>query len=218
MTSRHPGGRRDHDRVEPGDAIGVAIRVPVERFAVLVHLLKPGVPPELVLSQQDFLTIYPTVGRDTLNGRPVAHRWANVISDPPADVAADDGIGGIACIGAPSSPISRMWWRHGLGRVPGRLWLVVDREPLRVRVRIATAGGTLRAEARFDAAGEPWTALPQHYYILNTDPPRLLTGDEWGTRHDGSGRVVFDGPDGRITFDTYVGLDTDLGWDYVLGP
>jgi hypothetical protein len=171
-----------------------------------------------VLSRRDSIALYPTIGRDTLNGRPVPHRWVNVIGDPPAGVSADDGIGGIACIGAPSSPISRMWWRHGLGRVPGRLWLDLDREPLRARVRITTAGGTLRAEARFDDAAEPWTVLPQHYYILNTDPPRMLAGDEWGTRHDGSGRVVFDGPGGHITFDAYVGLDTDLGWDYVLGP
>jgi hypothetical protein len=218
MTSRLPAGRSDHYRVEPGDAIGLSIHVPVERSAVLVDLLGPGVPPALVLSQRDPIALYPTIGRDTLNGRPIAHRWVNVIGEPPAGVTADDGIGGIACIGAPSSPISRMWWRHGLGRVPGRLWLVLDHEPLRARVRIATAGGTLRADARFEAADEPWTALPQHYYILNTDPPRMLTGNEWGKRHDGSGRIVFDGPDGHVTFDAYVGLDTDLGWDYVLGP
>jgi hypothetical protein len=218
MTSRRSGGRIDHYRVEPGAAVGVSILVPGERFGVLVDLLGPGVSPELVLGQRESIGIYATVGRDTLNGRPVAHRWVNVIGDPPAGVSADDGIGGMACIGPPSSPISQMWWRHGLGRVPGRLWLVLDRDRLRAHVRIATAGGTIRADARFDGPAEPWTALPQHYYILNTDPPRLLTGDEWGTRQDGSGRVVFDGPDARIAFDTYVGLDTDLGWDYVLGP
>src|SRR5262245_57977381 len=218
MTKRHAAGRTDHYRVEPGAAIGVSIPVPVERIDVLVDLLGPGVPPELLLGHREPIGIYPTVGRDTLNGRPVGHRWVNVIGDPPAGVSADDGIGGIACIGAPSSPISRMWWRHGLGRVPGRLWLVLDREPLRAQVRIATAGGTLRAEAQFDDAGEAWTALPQHYYILTRNPPHMLIGDEWGTRHDGSGRVEFEGPGRHVTFDTYIGLDTDLGWDYVLGP
>jgi hypothetical protein len=218
MTRDGSRVRGDHNRVEPGDAIGMSIRVPVERFEVLVDLLAPGVPPELVLSQRDYITVYPTIGRDTLNGRPVAHRWANLITDPPAGVPADDAIGGIACVGAPSSPISRMWWRQGLGRVPGRVWLAVDRDPLRAHARIATAGATLRAEAVFDSAGEPWTALPQHFHILTSEPPRMVTGDEWGTRHDGSGRVVVDGPDGRVEFDAYVGLDVDLGWDYMMGP
>src|SRR5262245_30317685 len=119
MTRDLSRGRRDHYRVEPGDAIGIAIRMPMERSDLVVDLLAPAVPPELVLSLPSDITIYPTIGRATLNGRRVGHRWANLITDPPAGVPADEGIGGIACIGAPSSPISRMWWRHGLGRVPG---------------------------------------------------------------------------------------------------
>ena len=110
-----------------------------------------------------------------------------------------------------------MWWRHGLGRVPGRLTLTLDRERLQARVRIATSGGTMTATATFEPAGEPWVALPQRYYVLVTDPPLLWHGDEWGTRHDGSGSVEFRTPNGAETFEAYIGLDLDVGWDYVLG-
>ena len=208
--------RRDHNRVEPGDAIGIGIRMPVDRSRVVADLLAPGVPAERVLGLPGSITIYATVGRDSLNGRPVPHRWVNVITDPPAGVSPDDGIGGLACIGAPSGAINRMWWRHGLGRVPGRLSVALDRDLLQARVRIATAGGTMTATAAFESAGEPWTALPQHYYVLNPGPPLLLVGDEWGTRHDGSGSVEFRTPRGNDVFEAYIGLDLDLGWDYVL--
>jgi hypothetical protein len=118
VTGDLPPVHGDHNRVEPGDAIGIAIRVPMERVQVVVDLLAPGVPPELVLRQRDDITVYPTIGRDLLNGRPVTHRWVNLIADAPPGVPADEAIGGIACIGAESSPISRMWWRQGLGTSP----------------------------------------------------------------------------------------------------
>jgi len=212
--------RRDHNRVEPGDAIGIGIRVPAEGLRVVARLLAPGVPAKCLWALTGPVTIYATVGRDSLNGRQVPHRWVNVITDPPAGVPPEDGIGGLACIGAPSSPISRMWWRHGLGRVPGRLSVALDRDRWVARLRIVTTGGTMTARALFEPAGEPWAALPQHYYVLNSDPPALFVGDEWGTRHDGSGSVEFRAPgavDAADAFEAYVGLDLDLGWDYVLG-
>ena len=208
---------RDHSWVAPGDAIGIAIRIPEDRTRLVADLLAPGVPAERVLSVVGSITMYPTVGQDSLNGRPVPHRWVNVITDPPAGVPPDDGIGGLACIGAPSGAINRMWWRHGLGRVPGRLSVTLDLDRRLARVRIVTAGGTMTATAEFEAAGEPWAALPQHCYVLGQHPPVLLAGDEWGTRHDGSGAVEFRTPDGAETFEAYIGLDLDLGWDYVLG-
>jgi hypothetical protein len=217
MSGRRKRVLRDRNRVQPGAAIGIAIRVPEDHSRLVADLLAPGVPPERVMSITGWITIYPTIGHDSLNGREVPHRWVNVITDPPADVPPDDGIGGLACIGAPSSAINRMWWRHGLGRVPGRLSIALDRDRWEARVRIATAGGTMTATAVFEPVGEPWAALPQHYYILGQDPPVLLAGDEWGTRHDGSGSVEFRTPRGVEVFGAYVGLDLDLGWDYVLG-
>jgi DNA-binding transcriptional LysR family regulator len=212
-----PPRRPDHNRVEPGDAIGVAIRIPVEHHDVVVDLLAPHIDRSLVEDQQDFITVYPTTGRDLLNGRPVRHCWVNVLADPPAAVPHDDAIGGLACIGAPSNLVNRMWWRHGLGRVPGQLRLTLDRAKLHATVRIATEGGLFTAIAGFESEGEGWAALPQHYYLLDPDRRRLLTGDEWGTRHDGRGSVTFVGPRGETAFETYVGLDLDLGWDYLLG-
>lgn len=217
MDGRRTHVRRDHNRVEPGDAIGIAIRIPEDRTRLVADLLAPGVPTERVMSVVGSITMYPTVGHDSLNGRPVPHRWVNVITDPPAGVPPDDAIGGIACIGTPSYAINRMWWRHGLGRVPGRLSLTLDRERWAARVRIATAGGMITATAAFEPAGEPWVALPQHYYVLGQDPPLPLVGDEWGTRHDGSGSVELRTSRGVEVFEAYVGLDLDLGWDYMLG-
>ena len=204
---------RDHSWVAPGDAIGIAIRIPEDRTRLVADLLAPGVPAERVLSVVGSITMYPTVGQDSLNGRPVPHRWVNVITDPPAGVPPDDGIGGLACIGAPSGAINRMWWRHGLGRVPGRLSVALDRERWAARVRIATAGGMMTATAVCEPAGEPWVALPQHYHVLGQDPPVLFVGDEWGTRHDGSGSVELRTPRGVEVFEAYVGLDLDRGWD-----
>lgn len=217
MTDGHrPRLRRDHNRVEPGDAIGIGIRVPVDRLRVVADLLAPGIPVKRVMNLPGSVTIYATVGRDSLNGRPVPHRWVNVITDPPSGVPPDDGIGSLACIGARSGAINRMWWRHGVGRVPGRLSVALDRNR-QARVRISTPGGAMTATAVFAYAGEPWAALPQHFYVLGPDPPVLLIGDEWGTRHHGSGSVEFRTPQGVAVFETYVGLDLELGWDYVLG-
>jgi hypothetical protein len=217
MEGRPKRVPRDHDRVEPGDAIGIGIRVPMDRLRVVADMLAPGIQAERIMDLPGSVTIYATVGQDSLNGRSVPHRWVNVITDPPAGVPPDDGIGGLACIGAPSGAINRMWWRHGLGRVPGRLSVALDRDRWQARVRIATAGGTMTATAVFSPIGEPWVYLPQHYYVLVTEPPVLWVGDEWGTRHDGSGSVEFRTAHGVEVFEAYVGLDLDLGWDYVLG-
>jgi hypothetical protein len=85
VTDGHrPRLRREHNRVEPGDAIGIAIRVPADRLQVVADLLAPGVPAERVHGLTGSVTIYPTIGRDSLNGRPVSHRWVNVMADPPA--------------------------------------------------------------------------------------------------------------------------------------
>ena len=207
---------RDRNRVEPGDAIGIAIRMTNDRASIVAEMLAPSIPAERILGLPSAITLYATVGDDSLNGRSVSHRWVNVITDPPAGVSPDDGIGGLACIGAPSDAVNRMWWRHGLGRVPGRLAVALHHDRWEARVRIATAGGTMTVAAAFAPAGEPWVALPQHYYVLGQDPPVLLLGDEWGTRHDGSGSVEFRNPRGVDAFEAYVGLDLDLGWDYVL--
>ncbi|TAL06990.1 MAG: hypothetical protein EPO00_10095 [Chloroflexota bacterium] len=204
----------DHNRVEPGDAIGIAIRIPVEHLRTLADLLSPHVPPGRIADQSNFVTVYPTIGLDTLNGRRVTHRWVNVLGVPPPSVAPEDGVGGLAFIGAPSTPISRLWRRQGLAFVPGRMGLALDRHAMRARIWIRTDGGTLAATARFDRNGEPWTALPQHYYLMDPARPVVWTGDEWGTRFDGIGEVEFQGSRGRDSFDAYIGLDLDLGWDY----
>lgn len=212
-----PPRRPDHNHVDAGDAIGIAIRIPVERLAVVADLLAPHVASELVLGQPDFVTVYPTIGRDTLNGRRVPHRWVNVICDPPTGIPRDAGIGGLACIGAPSSAINRMWRRRGLTLVPGRLWMTLDRDPLRARVQITTKGGTLTTSATFGSTGEAWEILPQHYHLMDPARPLVFMGDEWGTTHEGRGRVEFRTQTGIEALNADTNLDLDLGWDYVFG-
>lgn len=170
----------------------------------------------MILGLPGAITLYATVGRGSLNGRPAAHRWVNVITDPPAGVAPDAGISGLACIGSPRSAVNRMWWRHGLGRVPGRLAVAFDRDRMAARVRIETAGGSIDVSAVFAPDGGPWTTLPQQYYVVSPDRQHLFQGDEWGIRHDGAGSVTASTFDRVDTFDTYVGLDLGLGWDYLL--
>lgn len=217
MEPRRPGRAGDRNRVEPGDAIGIGIRMPTDRTRLVAELLAPALSREWILGLPGAITLYATVGHDSLNGRPASHRWVNVITDPPMGVPHDAGIGGLACIGSPRSPINRMWWRHGLGRVPGRLSVAFDRDRLEARVGIETAGGTVEAHATFAPAGAPWAAVPQQYYVLSPDRAHLLQGDEWGVRHDGTGSVTGSTRVRVETFDTYVGLDLELGWDYVLG-
>ena len=217
MAAWRPPARPDRDRVEPGDAVGVSIRIPVERLTVVADLLAPHVPRERVLEQRDFATLYPTVGWDSLNGRRVRHRWVNVISDPPAGVPPDRGIGGLACIGVPADAINRMWRRQGQVVVPGRLWLQIGRDPLRARARITTAGGILTADASFERVGEPWDVLPQHYHLMDPERPLVFLGEEWGTTHTGRGVVEFEGRGHRASFEAEVNLDLDLGWDYRFG-
>ena len=207
----------DHNRVEPGDAVGIGIRIPAPRLWILADLLSPVVDRELILGQQEYVVAYATVGRDTLNGRPVPHRWVNIISDPPTGIQPDEGIGGIACIGSPASPIYRMWRRRGLAAVAGRLLLVLDERRRRVQVRIATAGGVLSIDARYAAAGEPWELHPQHYYLMDPSRPMVYTGDEWGTTYAGSGTLEFTGSHGTGSFEAVANLDLDLGWDYTFG-
>lgn len=207
----------DRNRVEPGDAIGIGIRIPRARIEIVAGLLAPALSRVWILGQPGTITLYATVGRDSLNGRPASHRWVNVITDPPSGVPADAGIGGLACIGSPTSAVNRMWWRHGLGRVPGRLAVEFDRRRMAARVRIDTAGGRMVVDSAFSPDGAPWAAVPQQYYVLSPDRTRLFLGDEWGIRHDGAGSLSWSSVDGVASFDTYVGLDVDLGWDYRLG-
>ncbi|HET7180911.1 MAG TPA: hypothetical protein VFI15_01625 [Candidatus Limnocylindrales bacterium] len=97
----------DRNRVEPGDAIGIVVRVPKDRAHVVAALLMPSVAADWILGLPGAITLYATVGRDSVNGRPASHRWVNVITDPPDGVPPEAGIGGLACIGAPSNAVNR---------------------------------------------------------------------------------------------------------------
>ena len=88
MNGRRNRVRRDHNRVEPGDAIGIAVRVPEDRTHLVADLLAPGVRVELVSGVKGPITFYPTVGTDTLNGRPARHPVGQRHHRPPGRRAA----------------------------------------------------------------------------------------------------------------------------------
>jgi hypothetical protein len=223
--------RPDHNRVVPGDGVGVAIWVPVEQVDVAVGLLAPHIPEAALRAERSDIVLYATVGRDTLNGRPVGHRWVNILGEPP-DAGEDHpfpdsgaavpsfAVGGMGFIGAPRASITRMWIRAGLPHVPGRIRrLRLDRAAHRVTVAIETAGGDIAATGSFAAAGDRWESHPTRYHIVTAQPPVVYHGDEWGTRHDGSGTATWTDSRGRRgSFETYVGVDVDLGWDYTFEP
>jgi len=90
---------------------------------------------------------------------------------------------------------------------------------MKARASITTHGGVLQVVATIASEGEAWNALPNQFIGMNPDLPAYCRGDEWGVRHDGSGTVSFQSGTGtQEKFETYVGLDLQLGWDYVIIP
>ena len=207
--------------VEPGEATGVSIRIPVAYLEVAVALLAPYVSEAALEAQHSEVALYPTVGLDTLNGRSVRHRWVNILGSPPEpDHEAGFAVGAMGFIGSRGSPISRMWIRAGQPHVPGRIRRFhVDRAARRVDIVVETAGGSVGVSGSFVADGDPWESHPTHYHIVTAPTPLLYFGDESATRHDGSGTVTWRPASGRsLTFEAYVGVDVDLGWDYTFDP
>ncbi len=212
-----PPRRTDHNRVEPTDAVGMGVRIPVEHLEWVAELVAPCVPRARIARQTSFITLYATMGTDDLNGRRVGHRWVNVISDPPPGVDPI-WIGGFAYIGSAGSPIGRMWARVGQVVVPGTVRLSIDRRQRRAEFFIGTAGGTVSASAEFDARGERWTYLPQRYYLMDPARPIHYRGDEWGLAHAGRASVRATGSSGSSEFEADASVDLEVGWDYVFRP
>jgi hypothetical protein len=204
-------------RVEPGDAIGVAIRIPVEKIDLALNLVKPVVKRSDIVPPDNYPTFYVTTGNDTLNGRKTPHKFLNVLCDPPAWISDSPAVGSLAWIGAESSPPNRLLWRHGFKKGHARISLSVSKDYLSAHARISANGFALWVEATFPPNGEYWETLPNHYCSMDPRTRLVIKGDEWGIRHDGSGIVHIQNKSRKNEkFETYVGLDTRLGWDYIL--
>ena len=203
-------------RVEPGDAIGIAIRVPGDKLDLALNLVKPAVKPSDIVPPDNFPTFYITTGKGIHNGRETLHKFLNVICDPPPWISASPAFGSLAWVGSPRYSPNRLFWRHGYKKGHIRIALDVNRDFLSARARLHANGYTLQVEATFPAEGEYWETLPQNYCSMDPKTRVVVQGDEWGVRHDGTGIVSIQGKDGRQEkFETYVGLDTQLGWDYL---
>jgi hypothetical protein len=128
-------------------------------------------------------------------------------------------VGSLAWIGTQNSSPNRLFWRHGFKKGHARIILAVSSDQLSARARINANGYTLQVEAAFPRAGEYWETLPNNYCGMDPKTRLVIKGDEWGVRHDGKGIVFIQGADGtKEKFEAYVGLDTELGWDYVFSP
>lgn len=205
-------------RVEPGDAIAIAVRIPVDKIDLALNVLNPVIKRSDFVPPDNYPTFYIATGSGTLNGRRTSHKFLNVICDPSPWISDSPAVGGLAWIGAQSSLPNRLMWRHGVKQGYARVTLSVSNDQLSAHTRISANGYSFQVEAAFSPEGEYWEALPNHYcVIMDAQKHRVLKGDEWGVRHDGTGKVSIQKKMGKAeTFEAYVGLDTQLGWDYTL--
>ena len=144
-------------RVEPGDAVGLAIRIPVEHINLAIALLSPVVKRSTIAPADNFPTFYVTRGKGTHNGRRVPHKFVTVICNPPPWISADPALGILTVISAPRDPGAQFFWQAGYGQVIGQISLKVTDDHQTARARIATDGGVLRVNATLPADGETWT-------------------------------------------------------------
>ena len=193
------------DRWKVEGAIGVAVRIPPERMAAIGELLAAGtsLPAPLV-----FDNLYFTTGRGTLNGRPTEHTKITVASESPSD-SPPFIVPLPAIVADPDSATARMMWKHGYTRIEGDIRISTDG----TAVEVTTGGGRLRAAAVFDGETSTWSRTAE--LRPTVDSPTGHIGPEGGTRTHGSGQVTV-APNNRTPsqFDTYIGLDTDLFFDY----
>lgn len=183
--------RQEKWRVDPGNAIGVAIRIPVECIGLALDFLGASVKRSEIISYPVF---YVTTGNGVLNGRPTSHKFLNVICDPPPWCSASPALGVVAWIGVRRSPPNQLFWRHGFKQGHARISLDVSSDNLSARVRLTANDCVLQLSAIFPPEGEAWNMLPNHLFGMDRDVQAQSYGDEWGFRYDGSGKSCFKSP------------------------
>ena len=207
----------EHWRVEPGNAVGIAIRIPGDKLDLILSLFKPTIKRSDILPADNYPTIYLTQGRGIHNGRVTSHKFLNVICEPPPWISVSPALGSLAWIGSPRSSPNRMFWRHGYKKGYARISLSVNNNNQSAHASINANGYSLQVEAKFPKAGEYWETLPNNYCGMDPKTRIVVQGDEWGVRHDGTGIITIGKKNGKAeSFEAYVGLDTQLGWDYTL--
>ncbi len=195
----------------------MSIRIQVDKIDLALNLVIPAVERSDIVPPDNYPAFYFTTGNGTLNGRKTSHKLLNVICGPPPWILDTPAIGGLAWIGVKSSPPNRLMWQHGFKKGIARFSFSVSEDHLTAHARMSANAYALWVEASFSPEGEYWEALPNHYCGMDPHTRLVIKGDEWGVRHDGSGIVSIRNNNGKIeTFETYVGLDTQLGWDYIL--
>jgi hypothetical protein len=204
-------------RVEPGDAIGIGIRIPGDKLDLVLNLFKPVVKKSHLIPPDNYPTIYVTHGKGVHNGRETTHKFINVICEPPPWISVSPALGSLAWIGSPRSSPNRLFWRHGYKKGHARISLSVSDDHRSAHARINANGYTLQVEATFPVEGEYWDTLHQNYCGMDPKTRVVVQGNERGVRYDGTGIVTIKKKNGKAeSFEAYIGLDTQLGWDYTL--
>jgi hypothetical protein len=193
------------DRWKVDGAIGVSVSVPSERMAEVGELLTAGLDSPVSLA---FRGVYFTTAHGTVNGQPIEHTKITLMGDQPSDTPPIPfHLPGV--VGSSDDPGAGLMWKHGYTRIEGDIRIAEDG----TAVEVTTKGGQLSAVAVFDGETETWSRTAE--LRPNLESPSGHIGPEGATRTHGTGKVIIrpnDGPPSE--FDTYVGLDTDLFWDY----
>ena len=93
---------RERWSVVPGDAIAIAIRIPVNKIDLALNVVKPAVNRSDIFPPDNYPTFYIATGNGTLNGRRTSHKFLNVICDPTPWISDSPAVAGLAWIGAQS--------------------------------------------------------------------------------------------------------------------
>lgn len=195
----------ESDRWKVDGAIGVSVSIPPERMSAIGELLTSDID---TLESLVFDYLYFTTGQGTVNGQPTEHSKITVFGDSPSD-RPPFIVPLPAVVANADSPSAGMMWRHGYIRIDGEVRIARDG----TAVEVTTDGGRLSARAVFDGETESWERTAELRPI--PESPSGHIGPEGGTRKHGSGHVTVEQKDGNpFEFDTYIGFDTDLFWDY----
>jgi hypothetical protein len=108
--------------------------------------------------------------------------------------------------------------RHGFIKGFARKLPAVSADSLSAYARLNAHGYAFWVQVTFSHEGEYWGTLPKHYCGMDLKTCCVNKVDEWGIRHDGEGMGSIRNANGNIVkFETYVRLDTQPGWDDILG-
>jgi len=141
--------RQERWRVERGDAIGIGIRIPIDKIDLTLNLVKPPVKRSNIVPPDSYLTFYITTGNDILNDRSTTHKFLKVLCDLPPWISESVAVGNLAWIGLQNSPPNRLLWRHGFKKGSARIALEVSGDFLSAHARMTAMDIACKSKRNF---------------------------------------------------------------------